>query len=111
MLQRHHLPLHWASRTGQADMVAFHLKDTDVNHNDEVCWKVACLGARSDRLYLNKISLEHAHYGLFIVPLCCNILCFEFLMSHSMLMDCSQPTTNFHFCYCTLLLNVLEICK
>ena len=67
MLQRDYLPLHWASSTGQADMVAFHLKDTDVNHTAEVCWKVACLCARSERLYFNNISLEHAHYGLFIV--------------------------------------------
>ena len=57
MLQRDYLPLHWASSTGQADMVAFHLKDTAVNHNAKVCWKVASLCARSERLYFNKRSV------------------------------------------------------
>ena len=34
--QREFLPLHWASKMGQMDMVCFHLESTNVDCGDEV---------------------------------------------------------------------------
>ena len=42
--QREFLPLHWASRTGQLDMVCFHLESTDVDCTDWVSLESCIVG-------------------------------------------------------------------
>ena len=42
--QREFLPLHWASRTGQLDMVCFHLESTDVDCTDGVSLESCIVG-------------------------------------------------------------------
>jgi len=41
--ERKYLPLHWASATGQTNMIRYHLTATDVNCQDEVFLRVALL--------------------------------------------------------------------
>ena len=42
--QRRFLPLHWASQTGQMDMVCFHLESTDVDYTDWVSLESCIVG-------------------------------------------------------------------
>ena len=42
--QREFLPLHWASETGQMDMVYFHLESTDVDCCDGVSLESCIVG-------------------------------------------------------------------
>ena len=52
--QKKFLPLHWASETGQVDMVYFHLENTDVDCSDYVSSESCVVGCKAqETLFFN----------------------------------------------------------
>ena len=111
VLQRKYLPLHWASATGQTNMIRFHLTATDVNCQDEVCLRVACCFVISERTLFNGISWEHSCFEASMQLLFHSMFSCQSPLNPLMLNDCSQSKTAIQSCWGILLLNGLQTWK